>query len=93
MKRTPELSRDSLALLQRMHKQWPFFGTLLSNLDMALAKTNRDILITINGLAAGLRHTGWAPLAVACLQVRARRANPQTTPPDGQPSPRSTPRR
>jgi hypothetical protein len=43
VKRAPELCRNSLALLQRMHKQWPFFRALLSNLDMVLAKTNRDI--------------------------------------------------
>ncbi|HSM21135.1 MAG TPA: phosphoenolpyruvate carboxylase, partial [Rubrivivax sp.] len=29
-----------LALLQRMHRQWPFFRTLLSNLDMVLAKSD-----------------------------------------------------
>jgi phosphoenolpyruvate carboxylase len=29
-----------LELLQRMHKQWPFFRTLLSNLDMVLAKSD-----------------------------------------------------
>ncbi|MCH7342242.1 phosphoenolpyruvate carboxylase [Pelomonas sp. CA6] len=29
-----------LALLKRMAKQWPFFRTLLSNLDMVLAKTD-----------------------------------------------------
>ncbi len=30
-------------LLQRMHKQWPFFRTLLSNLDMVLAKSDLRI--------------------------------------------------
>jgi phosphoenolpyruvate carboxylase len=31
------------ALLQRMHKQWPFFRALLSNLDMVLAKSDLRI--------------------------------------------------
>jgi phosphoenolpyruvate carboxylase len=36
--------RDArLDLLQRMHKQWPFFRTLLSNLDMVLAKSDLRI--------------------------------------------------
>ena len=29
-----------LPLLQRMHKEWPFFSTLLSNMDMVLAKSD-----------------------------------------------------
>ncbi len=32
-----------LELLQRMHRQWPFFRTLLSNLDMVLAKSDMRI--------------------------------------------------
>jgi len=32
-----------LALLRKMHKQWPFFRTLLSNLDMVLAKTDLSL--------------------------------------------------
>jgi phosphoenolpyruvate carboxylase len=32
--------RESLALLQKMYRQWPFFRTLLSNMDMVLAKSD-----------------------------------------------------
>ena len=32
-----------LKLLRRMHKQWPFFRTLLSNLDMVIAKSDLAI--------------------------------------------------
>jgi phosphoenolpyruvate carboxylase len=34
---------ERLALLQKMHRQWPFFRTLLSNLDMVLAKSDLRI--------------------------------------------------
>jgi phosphoenolpyruvate carboxylase len=33
-------AKDRLALLQRMYKQWPFFRTLLSNMDMVMAKSD-----------------------------------------------------
>ena len=32
--------RAALALLQKMYRQWPFFRTLLSNMDMVLAKSD-----------------------------------------------------
>ncbi|HEX5357859.1 MAG TPA: phosphoenolpyruvate carboxylase [Aquabacterium sp.] len=35
--------KTQLALLQRMYKQWPFFKTLLSNMDMVLAKSDQAI--------------------------------------------------
>jgi phosphoenolpyruvate carboxylase len=34
---------ERLALLRKMHRQWPFFRTLLSNLDMVLAKSDLGI--------------------------------------------------
>jgi len=33
-------AKERLALLQKMCKQWPFFRTLLSNMDMVLAKSD-----------------------------------------------------
>ena len=37
---TPAQSKERLALLQKMYKQWPFFKTLLSNMDMVMAKSD-----------------------------------------------------
>jgi phosphoenolpyruvate carboxylase len=34
---------ERLALLRKMHKGWPFFGTLMSNLDMVIAKSDLAI--------------------------------------------------
>ncbi|MBP9911131.1 MAG: phosphoenolpyruvate carboxylase [Rubrivivax sp.] len=39
----PDLRAARMELLQRMHRQWPFFCTLLSNLDMVLAKSDLRI--------------------------------------------------
>ena len=32
--------KERLALLQKMYRQWPFFRTLLSNMDMVMAKSD-----------------------------------------------------
>ncbi|WP_137896790.1 phosphoenolpyruvate carboxylase, partial [Ramlibacter sp. 2FC] len=37
---TPAARKEALALLQKMYRQWPFFRTLLSNMDMVLAKSD-----------------------------------------------------
>ena len=37
---SPAESKKQLALLQKMVKDWPFFRTLLSNIDMVLAKSD-----------------------------------------------------
>jgi phosphoenolpyruvate carboxylase len=39
----PGLRRQRIVLLQKMHRQWPFFRTLLSNLDMVIAKSDLAI--------------------------------------------------
>jgi phosphoenolpyruvate carboxylase len=41
--RDPKQRDERLALLRKMHRQWPFFGTLLSNLDMVIAKSDLAI--------------------------------------------------
>jgi phosphoenolpyruvate carboxylase len=37
---TPAARKERVALLRRMYVQWPFFRTLLSNMDMVLAKSD-----------------------------------------------------
>ncbi len=39
----PVERKATLALLQKMYRQWPFFRTLLSNMDMALSKADLDL--------------------------------------------------
>jgi phosphoenolpyruvate carboxylase len=37
---TAAQAKERTALLQKMVKQWPFFSTLLSNMDMVMAKSD-----------------------------------------------------
>ncbi|MBK5206116.1 MAG: phosphoenolpyruvate carboxylase, partial [Polaromonas sp.] len=37
---SPASRKEALSLLQKMYRQWPFFRTLLSNMDMVLAKSD-----------------------------------------------------
>jgi len=43
------------ALLRRMHRQWPFFRTLLSNMDMVLAKSDLALAKRYGELVADAR--------------------------------------
>ena len=47
--------KERLALLQKMHQQWPFFRTLLSNMDMVLAKSDLALASRYAELVADTR--------------------------------------
>lgn len=47
--------KDALALLQKMYRQWPFFRTLLSNMDMVLAKSDLALASRYAELVADAR--------------------------------------
>ncbi|MCM2251831.1 MAG: phosphoenolpyruvate carboxylase, partial [Ramlibacter sp.] len=47
--------RRRLALLQKMYRQWPFFGALLSNMDMVLAKSDLALASRYAELVADAR--------------------------------------
>ena len=47
---TPESRKVNLGLLQKMYRQWPFFKTLLSNMDMVLAKSDLALASRYAGL-------------------------------------------
>ncbi len=52
---TPATRKETLALLQKMYKQWPFFRTLLSNMDMVLAKSDLALASRYAELVADAR--------------------------------------
>jgi phosphoenolpyruvate carboxylase len=51
----PKTRKEHLALLQRMHKQWPFLRTLLSNMEMVLAKSDLGLAERYLGLVEDKR--------------------------------------
>ena len=49
---TPAAAKERQTLLQRMYVQWPFFRTLLSNMDMVLAKSDLALASRYSELVA-----------------------------------------
>ena len=47
--------KAALVLLQKMYKDWPFFRTLLSNMDMALAKSDLALASRYSELVADVK--------------------------------------
>jgi phosphoenolpyruvate carboxylase len=47
--------KAALALLQKMYRQWPFFRTLLSNMDMVLAKSDLALASRYSELVSDTR--------------------------------------
>ena len=47
--------KERIALLQKMYKQWPFFKTLLSNMDMVMAKSDLALASRYSELVADAR--------------------------------------
>ncbi len=52
---TAAQQKERLALLQKMYKQWPFFRTLLSNMDMVMAKSDLALASRYAELVADAR--------------------------------------
>ncbi|MES2950173.1 MAG: phosphoenolpyruvate carboxylase [Pseudomonadota bacterium] len=52
---TPVEQKERVALLQKMYRQWPFFKTLLSNMDMVMAKSDLALASRYSELVADAR--------------------------------------
>jgi phosphoenolpyruvate carboxylase len=82
-------SDEGLALLRRMHRQWPFFRTLLSNLDMVLAKSDLRVAARYVDLVEDRRlarkvftaiRGEWDRVAVALAQITGEAARLESNP-------------
>ncbi|OGB31359.1 MAG: phosphoenolpyruvate carboxylase [Burkholderiales bacterium RIFCSPLOWO2_12_FULL_61_40] len=51
----PDTVKERTALLQKMYKQWPFFRTLLSNMDMVMAKSDLALASRYSELVSDAR--------------------------------------
>ena len=80
---------ECLALLRRMHRQWPFFRTLLSNLDMVLAKSDLRVAARYVDLVEDRRlarkvftaiRGEWDRVAVALAQITGEAARLESNP-------------
>ena len=52
---SPANRKEALGLLQKMYRQWPFFRTLLSNMDMVLAKSDLALASRYSELVSNTR--------------------------------------
>ena len=52
---TPASRKEALGLLQKMYRQWPFFRTLLSNMDMVMAKSDLALASRYSELVSDAR--------------------------------------
>nr|MBP6719414.1 phosphoenolpyruvate carboxylase [Rhodoferax sp.] len=75
---SPAVRKEKLALLQQMNKQWPFFRSLLSNIDMVLAKSDLALASLYSELVTHTRQrkkiftaieTEWHRTAAALTQI------------------------
>ena len=78
MEGSPAVRKEKLALLQQMNKQWPFFRSLLSNIDMVLAKSDLALASLYSELVTNTRQrkkiftaieSEWHRTAAALTQI------------------------
>ena len=80
---------DGMATLRAMYREWPFFATLLSNMDMVLAKSDIAIAERYAGLVtdAALRETifarlraEWQATVAALLEIMEQKSLLESNP-------------
>jgi phosphoenolpyruvate carboxylase len=81
---------DGMAILQAMYRDWPFFRTMLSNMDMVLAKTDPGIASRYAELVSdpGIRekifsrlHEEWMDSVQAVLAISRQQGLLESNPP------------